>query len=142
MLDYLWIIPAFPLLGVVLNAFLGYRLGRRFVNIVGPGVVVDRPRCGGDELEQRGPDAHDQAGRDPEGVAVKAGAPPEQEADRITGGSRRRRSRRPALPQAIPELRSADLIIKRGRTPFKIRRDESGTGTHALIGVRPQLTIP
>ena len=39
MLDNLWIIPAFPLLGVVLNAFLGYRLGRRFVNIVGPGVV-------------------------------------------------------------------------------------------------------
>ena len=39
MLENLWIIPAFPLLGVVLNAFLGYRLGRRFVNIVGPGVV-------------------------------------------------------------------------------------------------------
>ena len=39
MLDYLWIIPAFPLLGVLLNTFLGYRLGRRFVAVVGPGVV-------------------------------------------------------------------------------------------------------
>jgi NADH-quinone oxidoreductase subunit L len=39
LLDYLWIIPVLPLLGVVLNLFLGYRLGRRFVNIVGPGVV-------------------------------------------------------------------------------------------------------
>ena len=39
MLDNLWIIPAFPLLGVALNAFLGYRLGRRFVNIVGPAVI-------------------------------------------------------------------------------------------------------
>ena len=39
MLDNLWIIPALPLLGVALNALLGYRMGRRFVNIVGPGVV-------------------------------------------------------------------------------------------------------
>lgn len=39
MLDNLWIIPALPLLGVILNVFLGYRLGRRFVNIVGPAVV-------------------------------------------------------------------------------------------------------
>jgi len=39
MLDYLWIIPALPLAGVLANGFLGYRLGRRFVAVVGPGVV-------------------------------------------------------------------------------------------------------
>jgi len=38
-LNYLWLVPVLPLVGVVLNAFLGYRLGRRFVNVVGPGVV-------------------------------------------------------------------------------------------------------
>ena len=36
---YLWLIPAFPLLGVVVNAALGPRLGRSFVSLVGPGVV-------------------------------------------------------------------------------------------------------
>jgi len=38
-LDYIWIIPALPLVGVILNLFLGYRLGRRFVHVVGSGVV-------------------------------------------------------------------------------------------------------
>jgi len=37
--NYLWLIPAFPLLGVVFNAALGARLGRGAVRLVGPGVV-------------------------------------------------------------------------------------------------------
>ena len=36
MLTHLWLIPALPLLGFVLNALLGERAGRTFVSIVGP----------------------------------------------------------------------------------------------------------
>lgn len=36
MLNYLWVIPALPLLGFLLNGLLGERLGRPFVSIVGP----------------------------------------------------------------------------------------------------------
>ena len=36
---YLWLIPAFPLLGALFNASMGARLGRRVVTLVGPGVV-------------------------------------------------------------------------------------------------------
>jgi NADH-quinone oxidoreductase subunit L len=38
--SYLRYIPLFPLLGVLINIFLGQRLGRRAVNIVSPGVVL------------------------------------------------------------------------------------------------------
>jgi len=38
--SYLWLIPAFPALGVVFNAFCGERAGRRAVNLVAPGVVA------------------------------------------------------------------------------------------------------
>ena len=34
MLDYVWLIVLFPLLGVLVNALLGYRLGRRAVGVV------------------------------------------------------------------------------------------------------------
>ncbi|HVN87865.1 MAG TPA: NADH-quinone oxidoreductase subunit L [Candidatus Binatia bacterium] len=37
--NHLWLIPALPLLGVVINATLGQRLGRGLVAIVAPGVV-------------------------------------------------------------------------------------------------------
>lgn len=37
---YLWLIPALPLLGVVLNATLGDRIGRGFVSLVAPGAVL------------------------------------------------------------------------------------------------------
>ena len=37
--NFLWLIPALPLLGVALNAVLGPRLGRGFVALAGPGVV-------------------------------------------------------------------------------------------------------
>jgi NADH-quinone oxidoreductase subunit L len=36
----IWLVPLFPLVGVLLNGFLGPRLGRRFVSIVGPVVVL------------------------------------------------------------------------------------------------------
>ena len=37
--EYLWLIPALPLLGFLLNGLLGKRLGKGFVTLVGPGVV-------------------------------------------------------------------------------------------------------
>jgi NADH-quinone oxidoreductase subunit L len=37
--DFLWLIPALPLLGVLFNTTLGPRLGRTAVNVVAPGVV-------------------------------------------------------------------------------------------------------
>ncbi len=39
MLAYLWLIPLLPLIGAVVNAALGYKLGRRFVNVVAPAAV-------------------------------------------------------------------------------------------------------
>src|SRR6266849_5733682 len=36
MLNHLWLIPALPLLGFLLNGLFGKRLGNRFVSIVGP----------------------------------------------------------------------------------------------------------
>jgi NADH-quinone oxidoreductase subunit L len=39
MLEFVWLVPILPLLGAVINAFLGYRLGRRVVGIVACGVV-------------------------------------------------------------------------------------------------------
>jgi NADH-quinone oxidoreductase subunit L len=39
MLDYLWLIPLFPLLGFLINGLLGRRLGERGARIVGPTVV-------------------------------------------------------------------------------------------------------
>ena len=36
---YIWLVPALPLLGVLLNGFLGPRLGKGFVKVVGPLVV-------------------------------------------------------------------------------------------------------
>lgn len=39
MLAYLWLIPLLPLVGAVTNAALGYKLGRRFVNVVAPAMV-------------------------------------------------------------------------------------------------------
>ena len=39
MLAYLWLIPFLPLIGAILNAALGYKLGRRFVNVVAPAMV-------------------------------------------------------------------------------------------------------
>ncbi len=33
---YIWLIPAFPLLGSILNGFLGKAFGKRFVSFVGP----------------------------------------------------------------------------------------------------------
>ena len=38
--SYLWLIPAFPLLGVLFNATLGARLGHRIVSWVAPGTVA------------------------------------------------------------------------------------------------------
>ena len=32
----IWLVPAFPLLGFVLNGLFGKALGKRFVSIVGP----------------------------------------------------------------------------------------------------------
>src|SRR5881296_3066542 len=37
MLNHLWIIPALPLLGFLLNGLFGNRAGKKFVSIVGPG---------------------------------------------------------------------------------------------------------
>jgi len=39
MLNYVWLVLAFPILGVIINAFFGRRLGERGVSIVGPAVV-------------------------------------------------------------------------------------------------------
>ena len=39
MTDYLWLIPALPLLGFLINGLLGKSLGKRFVTLVGPGTV-------------------------------------------------------------------------------------------------------
>jgi len=39
-IQYIWLAIAFPLAGVLLNGLLGRRLGRRFVSVVGPGVVA------------------------------------------------------------------------------------------------------
>ena len=35
-ISQIWLVPAFPLLGFVLNGLLGKRFGTRFVSIVGP----------------------------------------------------------------------------------------------------------
>ena len=35
----IWLVPALPLLGVLLNGFLGPRTGKGFVKVVGPFVV-------------------------------------------------------------------------------------------------------
>jgi len=40
MLEFVWLIPAFPLLGVLGNIFLGGRLGKRFVSLLSCGVVA------------------------------------------------------------------------------------------------------
>ena len=37
---YLWLIPLLPLAGFVLNGLLGARLGKKFVTVVGCGVVL------------------------------------------------------------------------------------------------------
>jgi NADH-quinone oxidoreductase subunit L len=39
-MDSIWLVPLCPLVGVLLNGFLGPRLGRRFVSVVGPAVVL------------------------------------------------------------------------------------------------------
>lgn len=39
-IQYIWLAMAFPLAGVLLNGLAGRRLGRRFVSLVGPGVVL------------------------------------------------------------------------------------------------------
>src|SRR5438067_536250 len=36
---FLWLIPAFPAVGVLFNACLGRRAGRGMVSVIGPGVV-------------------------------------------------------------------------------------------------------
>ncbi len=35
-MSQIWLVPAFPLLGFILNGFLGKRFGTRFVTFVGP----------------------------------------------------------------------------------------------------------
>ena len=40
MLDYVWLVPAFPLAGVIVNIFLGGRLGRKFVGAVSCSAVA------------------------------------------------------------------------------------------------------
>ena len=37
---YIWLVPALPLLGVLLNGFLGPRFGKGFVKLVGPLVIL------------------------------------------------------------------------------------------------------
>jgi NADH-quinone oxidoreductase subunit L len=37
--NFLWLIPVFPALGVLFNAFIGPRAGKRAISLVGPGVV-------------------------------------------------------------------------------------------------------
>src|SRR4051794_13544916 len=39
-MDSIWLVPLCPLVGVLLNGFLGPRLGKRFVSVVGPAVVL------------------------------------------------------------------------------------------------------
>ena len=39
MLAYLWLIPLLPLVGAIVNVAVGYKLGRRFVNVVAPAMV-------------------------------------------------------------------------------------------------------
>jgi NADH-quinone oxidoreductase subunit L len=39
MIHFLWLIPALPLLGFLVNGLLGKPLGKGFVSVVGPGVV-------------------------------------------------------------------------------------------------------
>ena len=38
--SYLWLIPAFPALGVLFNAFIGPRAGKRAISVVAPAVVL------------------------------------------------------------------------------------------------------
>jgi NADH-quinone oxidoreductase subunit L len=37
--SWIWLVPALPLVGVLVNGFLGRRLGKGLVSVVGPGVV-------------------------------------------------------------------------------------------------------
>jgi NADH-quinone oxidoreductase subunit L len=39
-IQLIWLVIAFPLVGMLANGLLGQRLGRRFVSVVGPGVVA------------------------------------------------------------------------------------------------------
>ncbi len=39
MADLLWLVPALPLAGVIVNGLFGPRLGKRVVAVIGPGVV-------------------------------------------------------------------------------------------------------
>ena len=39
MANWIWLVPALPLAGVLLNGLLGRKLGKRMVSIAGPGVV-------------------------------------------------------------------------------------------------------
>ncbi len=44
MADFLWLVPAFPLAGVILSGLLGRRLGKRAVSLLGPAWWVPRSR--------------------------------------------------------------------------------------------------
>ena len=39
MQDYLWLIPLFPLLGVIINGFFGWKMGHRIVGILGSSTI-------------------------------------------------------------------------------------------------------
>jgi NADH-quinone oxidoreductase subunit L len=39
MANWIWLVPALPLAGVLLNGLIGRRLGKRAVSVIGPGVV-------------------------------------------------------------------------------------------------------
>src|SRR5512146_1906854 len=39
MLEYVWLIPLFPLIGFLINGFFGRRLGNRAVSVVGPAAI-------------------------------------------------------------------------------------------------------
>ena len=39
LIRYAWLVPVFPLAGFILNGLLGWKLGKRFVSLVGCGVV-------------------------------------------------------------------------------------------------------
>ncbi|MGH7565885.1 MAG: hypothetical protein ACREK2_03555, partial [Gemmatimonadota bacterium] len=39
MANWIWLVPALPLAGVVVNGLLGRRLGKGIVSVIGPGVV-------------------------------------------------------------------------------------------------------
>jgi NADH-quinone oxidoreductase subunit L len=39
-MSQIWLVPAFPLLGFLLNGFLGKRFGTRFVTFVGPFAIA------------------------------------------------------------------------------------------------------